>query len=34
MKFTDDMGKAFLRGAAVGGILGFMFALLVLALTF
>ena len=31
---TDDMGKAFLRGAAVGVILGFMFALLVLALVY
>ena len=30
---TDDMGKAFLRGMAAGVILGFMFALLVLALT-
>jgi len=31
---TDDMGMAFLRGLAVGAILGFMFALLVIALTF
>ena len=30
----DNEGKAFLKGAAVGVILGFMFALLVLALVY
>ena len=34
--YTDDdnEGKAFLRGAAVGVILGFMFALLIIALVY
>ena len=32
MRFTDDMGNAFIRGLAVGAILGGMTAFLVIGL--